>query len=233
MKNIKNNKYFKTMVILDRKKEYGEADETRIQINPVGGYGNKIDVINKFEIANRFKPTERSLYTNLRVSWKLEKGGDRVSTGELTEKEARIYLGLDDRISTHNHPQQKNADGGSFSPDDITKFILQEDLEMRVVDYAYVYVMQKPNIGWEEWKILYPETFEFKMVNGVPDFTENALYKFFDKTFGSIINTLKFGAQKGTVKNDPKYWIEETLHLTNIKVSEKYRLPYARYFDNR
>lgn len=204
-----------------------------IKISPVGGYGRGIQIINDFEVKQRFKPKERALYTNLRVSWKLEKGGDEKSTTGLTEKEARIYLGLDDRISTHNHPQQNNADGGSFSPDDITSFIIQGDLELRVVDYAYVYVMQRPVIGWDLWKNQYPETMEYKLVNGSPDFTGNPLYQFFDQAFISNRNKLKFAAEKGIGKNDPRSWFEDSLHVANLLVSQKYRLPYARYFDNR
>jgi hypothetical protein len=209
------------------------VNDDDIKVYPVGGYGKDIRVINDFEIKQRFKLTETALYTNLRVSWKIEKVGDQSNTPGLTQKEAKIYLGLEDRISTHNHPKQNNADGGSFSPDDITSFILQEDLELRVVDYYYAYVMQRPVVGWDVWKNQYPETIEYKLVNGTPDFTGNPLYQFFDQVFIANRNKLKLAAEKGIGKNDPRSWFEDSLHVANLLVSRKYRIPYARYVDNR
>ena len=203
--------------------------EEAIKISPIGGFGSKIPIIKKFEKIYRKKPIEYGLYTNKLGQYKRIVPGDKEQV-RITGSDYQYYRSLTDRITCHNHPpnyeDETNFTGrqtevyGSFSLADILSMIKDTEVESRVVDSKYTYVLQEPKIGWDKWLIEHPN-YESEIEEYRKKIKEE-LYAKFESAFETL-NT-----------NDDEYTINdyihgEVIHGANIEVSKEFKIPYARY----
>lgn len=219
----------------------------KLKVYPEGGWGSKIQVIIDFENKYRDAPEEHSLLT--------DKFGNKPVYNTGTSE--HVYPAIDwsefvdtydNRINCHTHPNDRiktiienetdeyideiiyfdPQEGGSFSGGDIAIFVGESfGIEARVSAANYTYVMQEPKIGWTKWKQKYSnELYKFEY-----DDIDKLLFREISNEKRSLISSTYTSIPSNILSTYEKDRIirDDTLHLTNLEISQRYEIPYARY----
>ena len=229
------------------------TNDDDIKVYPVGGLGASIDIIKKFEKRYRKKQIEYALYTNKKGEYRKTPSGKilvQEGTNESvpwTAENYAYFMSLNERLLCHNHPpnyeDEVNFTGrqseiyGSFSSDDILLHIFTKQIETRVVDAKYTYVMQEPKIGWETWLQTYDISEPEKYISETYEVSDEGFAKYIRSYYKQVKSELYTKLKSAyetydTGKN--QYEIDDRIHgqITHgavVEISKKFKIPYARY----
>lgn len=208
-----------------------------LKVYPIGGYGSKVDKIKKFEKRYRLRKIEYLILTNLDNEYGviLEGDNERVITpDDVLEK----FMTFDNRIKCHNHPpdyEDETSLSGteynriiSFSARDVFNHIQDRILESRVIDSTYTYVIQQPKIGWDDWYATYIDPI-YEDIGGLREELERQREKEINRVTMLLESKFETFQSDETTSFQNDWVFGQATHSAILKISKKYRLPYARY----